>query len=281
TPPPATPWPQTPAPEVNAPGASKDDTQSTPASPWAMESGGDLPPTTEIPIGTAGSVPPPPDQAPSWAWGTETPGAAQSSVPPTGSDSPYGAPYGGSPYGSSVPPVAGAAVATTATREKRGGVRSAIVGGIAGAVVGALIAGGIVAAVDDNPKQTPVQTVTNTTQESARPAAQSIQPGNIKSILNAARPAVVRIDVGNSPDQPEATGTGFIIDSSGVIVTNAHVVDGFNDVTVHLANGDEATGKVIGADSSLDLAVVKISKTGLPTLQLGDSDSLQVGDGVV
>jgi serine protease Do len=91
----------------------------------------------------------------------------------------------------------------------------------------------------------------------------------------------VRIDVGNSPDQPEATGTGFIVDSSGVIVTNAHVVDGFNDVTVHLANGDEATGKVVGADAGLDLAVVKIAKTGLPTLQLGDSDSLQVGDGVV
>src|SRR5262249_30275530 len=133
TPAPATPWPQTPAPEWSAPEPSApeasapdaptpDDTPTTHASPWAMESAGDLPPTTEIPIGTAGSVPPPPDQAPSWAWSTEVPGAAQSSVPPAGATgTPYGgAPYG-TPYGGSVPPP-NAPSASSATREKRGGV---------------------------------------------------------------------------------------------------------------------------------------------------------------
>ena len=107
-----------------------------------------------------------------------------------------------------------------------------------------------------------------------------MQPGDIRSILSAARPAVVRIDVGNN-GQTQATGTGFIVDSSGVIVTNNHVVEGFNTVTVHTAAGDEMQGKVVGADATLDLAVVKVDKTGLPTLQLGDSDTLQVGDGVV
>ena len=66
-----------------------------------------------------------------------------------------------------------------------------------------------------------------------------------------------------------------------MIVTNNHVVEGFNTVTVHTAAGDEMQGKVVGADATLDLAVVKVDKTGLPTLQLGDSDTLQVGDGVV
>ena len=75
----------------------------------------------------------------------------------------------------------------------------------------------------------------------------------------------MRIDVGNN-GQTQATGTGFIVDSSGVIVTNNHVVEGFNTVTVHTAAGDEMQGKVVGADATLDLAVVKVDKTGLPTL---------------
>ena len=165
--------------------------------------------------------------------------------------------------------------------KRNGGIRSALVGGIAGALVGALIAGGIVAATDNN-DSTPqaVNAVSATTEEPARPASQLVQPGDIRSILSAARPAVVRIDVGNN-GQTQATGTGFIVDSSGVIVTNNHVVEGFNTVTVHTAAGDEMQGKVVGADATLDLAVVKVDKTGLPTLQLGDSDTLQVGDGVV
>ncbi len=79
----------------------------------------------------------------------------------------------------------------------------------------------------------------------------------------------------------EATGTGFIVDPSGVIVTNAHVVEGQDQVMVHLADGSALTGDVVGADTRLDLAVVKVDKTGLPTLELGDSDQLQVGDSVV
>jgi putative serine protease PepD len=163
---------------------------------------------------------------------------------------------------------------------RNGGIRSALVGGIAGALVGALIAGGLVAAFDDDPQPRPVRSQNEASDSSARPANVIVEPGDIRSILEAARPAVVRIDVGG-PGGVEGTGTGFIIDSSGVIVTNAHVVDGNDTVQVHLADGSALTGDVVGADTRLDLAVVQVDKTGLPTLELGDSDTLQVGDAVV
>jgi S1-C subfamily serine protease len=213
----------------------------------------ELPAAAEPP---AFAAEPQPEPAPSWAWSTEAPTASSATVPPAGAG-------------------------TSSKTERNGGIRSALVGGVAGALVGALIAGGIVAATDNNDsKPQAVNAVSATTEEPARPASQLVQPGDIRSILSSARPAVVRIDVGNN-GQTEATGTGFIVDSSGVIVTNNHVVDGFNTVTVHTAAGDEMQGKVVGADATLDLAVVKVDKTGLPTLQLGDSDTLQVGDGVV
>ncbi len=163
---------------------------------------------------------------------------------------------------------------------RRSGLRSALVGGVAGALVGALIAGGLVVAFDDDPQPGQVTTV-ETTDDTARPASQPVEPGDIRSILSAARPAVVRIDVGGSNSVTQGTGTGFIIDSSGVIVTNAHVVDGFDTVTVHTADGDALEGDVVGEDASLDVAVVQVDRTGLPALELGDSDALQVGDPVI
>jgi putative serine protease PepD len=198
---------------------------------------------------------PAPEPPPSWAWSTGQPNETPASD-------------------------ATAAVAPVATPKRSGRARSALAGGIAGALVGALVAGGLLVVFDDDPSSQPVSTVTQATTEAARPATQVVQPGDIRSILDAARPAVVRIDVGGG-DSAEGTGTGFIIDPSGVIATNAHVVNGFNTVTVHLASGDALSGKVVGSDGRLDLAIVKVNRTGLPTLALGDSDTLQVGDGVV
>jgi putative serine protease PepD len=206
------------------------------------------PPTAPTPTSAAA--------APSWAWSTS--GAATTPAPAVELDAPAG--DNGSP------------------REKRG-VRSALVGGIAGALVGALVAGGLVVAFDDDPRPQPAPTQV-TTDDSARPATVVVEPGDIRSILEAARPAVVSIDVGGA-GQLQGTGTGFIVDSSGVIVTNAHVVSDFDEVTVHLANGDEVAGEVVGSDPRLDLAVVQIDRDGLPTLELGNSDDLQVGDAVV
>jgi len=82
------------------------------------------------------------------------------------------------------------------------------------------------------------------------------------------------------PQQQRLTGqgSGFIIDSSGIILTNAHVVDRADKVTVSLKDGRQFEGKVQGVDKVTDLAVVKVQESNLPVVPLGDSNQVEVGD---
>ena len=88
------------------------------------------------------------------------------------------------------------------------------------------------------------------------------------------------------PQQPHsqpmrAQGSGFIVSSNGLILTNAHVVQGAKEVTVKLINHREYKAKVLGTDKTSDIAVLKINATNLPTVRLGNSDKLDVGDYVL
>jgi serine protease Do len=84
------------------------------------------------------------------------------------------------------------------------------------------------------------------------------------------------------PQEPiRGEGSGFIIRSDGIILTNAHVVAGATHVTVQLTNRRQYTAKVIGEDKVADVAVIKIPATNLPTVKLGDSSTLQVGQWVL
>jgi serine protease Do len=76
-------------------------------------------------------------------------------------------------------------------------------------------------------------------------------------------------------------GSGFIIRPDGYILTNAHVVNGASEVTVRLTDRREYTAKVIGIDTKSDVAVIKIAAKDLPTVKLGDSHSLHVGEWVL
>lgn len=78
-----------------------------------------------------------------------------------------------------------------------------------------------------------------------------------------------------------AQGSGFLISSDGVILTNAHVVDGAKTVTVKLSDHREYKARVLGADKTSDIAVLKIDAHDLPTVRLGNSDQLNVGDYVL
>jgi S1-C subfamily serine protease len=74
------------------------------------------------------------------------------------------------------------------------------------------------------------------------------------------------------------TGSGFILSGDGRLLTNAHVVTGADTVEVTLKDGRTFEGRVIGADTVTDVAVVKINATGLPTVQIGRSDNLTPGE---
>jgi S1-C subfamily serine protease len=142
-----------------------------------------------------------------------------------------------------------------------------------GGLVGAAVAGGLVLAFDDDPPREIVR-------EIVRPAQTIADQGDIQSILAAVEPSVVRIDVSQG-FRGQASGTGFVIDPDGVIVTNAHVISGSGAITVTLPDGETERAEVVGADPSRDLAVLQIGRSGLPAVKLGSSSDLRVGDEVV
>ncbi len=76
-------------------------------------------------------------------------------------------------------------------------------------------------------------------------------------------------------------GSGFIVSGDGYILTNAHVVQGADEVTVKLTDKRKFTAKVIGYDTRTDIAVIKINAGNLPTVSIGDPDKLRVGEAVV
>jgi serine protease Do len=88
---------------------------------------------------------------------------------------------------------------------------------------------------------------------------------------------------GNTPREFEnkSLGSGFIISHDGYILTNAHVVDGADEVTVRLTDKREFKAKTIGADKRTDVALLKIEATGLPAVKLADISQLKVGEWVV
>jgi serine protease Do len=90
---------------------------------------------------------------------------------------------------------------------------------------------------------------------------------------------------GQNPQAPrgprQGLGSGFIVDASGVILTNAHVVEGADEVRVRLTDRREFKGKVLGVDKQSDIAVVKIEANGLQVVKLGDPAQLRVGEWVL
>jgi putative serine protease PepD len=108
-------------------------------------------------------------------------------------------------------------------------------------------------------------------------------PDSVAGIAKRVLPSVVSISTRTI--NGGATGSGFIIDSTGYILTNNHVisdaVDNNGSIQVSLNDGSTYEGKVIGRDASYDLAVIKITAIGLKALQFGDSDKIVVGDAVI
>jgi putative serine protease PepD len=120
----------------------------------------------------------------------------------------------------------------------------------------------------------PSSVVGSQTTASARPISANL---DASQIYNASKNAVTYI-VADTPEG-QATGSGFVVSKDGLIVTNDHVVDGASQVQVKIGTSSQAQdATVVGADPSRDLALLKVDASNLPTLSLGDSSSVGVGD---
>lgn len=105
-------------------------------------------------------------------------------------------------------------------------------------------------------------------------------PESVAGIAAAALPGVVTLHVRGTSSS--GTGTGFVIDQQGHILTNNHVVADAKEIAVTFSNGESVTAELVGRDSGYDLAVVKVSGVrGLQPLNLGNSENVKVGDPVV
>ena len=104
---------------------------------------------------------------------------------------------------------------------------------------------------------------------------------SVRKVYNRDGPGVVSVDVASNAGA--GGGSGFVLDESGHIVTNQHVVESADGVSVKFANGTREDAEVVGEDPSTDLAVIKVEapEDSLKPLTLGDSDALKVGEPVI
>ncbi|KQX58786.1 MULTISPECIES: trypsin-like peptidase domain-containing protein [unclassified Streptomyces] len=185
-------------------------------------------------------------------------------------------PAGGAPWMQYDPWGGGGAVLPPAPAKKsRKGL--AVAGALVFALVTGVIGGGIGAYVERNGGITTVELPQADAEDTGR------APDSVAGIAASALPGVVTLHVkGNGSS---GTGTGFVLDTKGHILTNNHVVDGAassEDITVTFSSGESARAKLIGKDTGYDLAVVQVTGvSGLKPLPLGNSDNVRVGDPVV
>ncbi|GAB3877614.1 S1C family serine protease [Terrabacter terrigena] len=185
-------------------------------------------------------------------------------------------PTDGSPTPGTTPPAAGVLLADEpAPRPRRRRGR------LVAAVAGLCLLSGVVGGVAGQLAEDRINTGASTLPEPG-PGATARPPGSVANIAAAALPSVVTIKV-DGGSEGSATGSGFVIDKKGHVLTNNHVVatapDG--DIEVVLSNGDAQKATIVGRDTSYDLAVLKIGRTDLTPLRLGPSDKVVVGDQVI
>jgi S1-C subfamily serine protease len=157
---------------------------------------------------------------------------------------------------------------------------------LAAVLAGSGLGAGVYAALDPD-----TETRTVVRETAAEPVAATTETNSVSAVYQAARDAVVEITVAGVPeatpfgDEPQqrGQGSGFVYDTKGHVVTNAHVVDNGETFTVTMRDGSRYDATLVGSDPSTDLAVIKMNApaTKLKPLRLGDSSSLRVGDTVI
>ncbi|WP_129840698.1 trypsin-like peptidase domain-containing protein [Streptomyces sp. RFCAC02] len=205
------------------------------------------PPQGPPPAGPAVSAPPAPSRYDPWAPRDLTP-AAGTPVPPEAADP-----------------------------APRAGARRLVLGALVLALVAGIVGGTVGVYLERHGAFSEV-TLSQTGGDDDPP-----EPGTIAGIARAVLPSVVTLHV--SGGTTGATGTGFVLDDRGHILTNAHVVRPAGEggvIEVTFAGGESARAEIVGQDAGYDLAVVKVTGvSGLTPVELGDSDTVRVGDPVV
>ncbi len=169
------------------------------------------------------------------------------------------------PDAAAPPPDAPAPLAPTSRRTGRFG--AAVAGGLVSATL--VSAGAFGLGLVDRDAPPPASAANQNAPSSA--AVSPKQQGDVAAIYKAASPAVVSIRTGSG------SGTGFVVDTDGTIVTNAHVVGESDRVEVQFADDRTVTGQVRGVDTSSDLAIVHVDAGKLTALELADSSTVKTG----
>ncbi|CAM5639196.1 trypsin-like peptidase domain-containing protein [Streptomyces coeruleorubidus] len=279
TPPYGEPGPWAPAPPVQHPAATPAHGVTTADRP-AMP-GTPVPPPQGTPAappgipGPAAPLPPPsaPTPVPAAAVHADARPAAPAPDPWQRYD-PWAAPV--APGGHGPLQQNGAGVPSTEQRRRRG--RKALIGA---AMLLALVSGGAGGVAGTYLERNGGVGTVELPQSGKEPAARDAD--SVAGIAGRALPSVVTLHVSGSGEQ--GTGTGFMLDTRGHILTNNHVVQSAGstgEITVTFNGGETAEAELVGRDSGYDLAVVKVKGVrGLTPLPLGNSDNVQVGDPVV
>ena len=179
-----------------------------------------------------------------------------------------------------VPPAPPTPTATPSPASRNGWVRGAIGGALAGALAASLVGAAW------------FRGDTSTTSASTAPTAVSTSltstDGDVRSVVEKAQASVVAIEFDVTATQRGRTvqgsgaGSGVIISSDGLVLTNAHVVENASNLKVTLSDGSKYNAAIIGSDTTQDIALVQLQgASNLPAATLGSSSDLQVGDGVV
>ena len=156
---------------------------------------------------------------------------------------------------------------------------------LAAVAAGSGLGAGVYAALDPDTTRTVIR------ETAAEPVVATTTTSSVNSVYRATRDAVVEIGVTGAAvetpfggeEQQRGQGSGFVFDAQGHVITNQHVVDDAQSLTVTMRDGSRFDAKVVGTDPSTDLAVIKIDAPAskLKPLELGDSNALRVGDTVV
>jgi len=190
----------------------------------------------------------------------------------------------GEPPTAWAPPAAAPPIAPTPSPSARPRGRARFGAGVlvGMALTGAAVGGYTIGQQDESTAAVPAEP-TNVT---AQPV--SVSTGSIGDLVEAARPSVVSVRQEVTQTGPlgqtssgQAAGTGFVLSADGYIVTNNHVIAEGDSPVVTFADGTTESATIVAGDPSRDLAVLKVDRTDLTPLAVGDSDELRLGDQLI